>query len=510
MDYTLRQSVVLGLALSFSYLPHTLSACTLKFTSPSNGSTVKQQTITVYGQGGADVSAGDHGTVKATVNGKPFLNYSGSFSRATSFLRYRGVSVTLQPGINFLQVTGGAGSCSASDSMTIMYDPEVELSKNKGKPNNPGCGPSSAKGNPINIAIGNKFQQVVDFSLNGNFPLIFSRFYNSVDGNWRHSYSTHLKINSNKATLVFSDGKESVFTLSGTTATANTSELGVLKKENNQWVYYATNRIKYAFNDNGRLAQLTNPQGSTQTLSYQDKQITVQGEQGQQLILTEDEHYQPVSLSAKGQQWAYEYNTRHQLITVTHTLANSTVKTKRYHYEDSRFPTFLTGITDENGVRFVSWTYDERGRANSSEHAGGKERTEISYNADGTVTETNALGKKTIYHFGVFDGVKRITAIDGEATANCSASNSRFEYSAKGLLTQKIDNKGVKTSYQYNAQGLQIEKVEAVDTPQARTTTTEWDTEKRLPLKTSDGQLETLYQYDEKGQLTSKTHQIIQ
>ena len=72
------------------------------------------------------------------------------------------------------------------------------------------------------------------------------------------------------------------------------------------------------------------------------------------------------------------------------------------------------------------------------------------------------------------------------------------------MLKTKTDWKGNTTEYKYNDQGLQIEKTEAVGTPQARITTTEWDIEKRLPLKSSDGQLETQYQYNEKGKLTSK------
>ncbi|WP_160280166.1 DUF6531 domain-containing protein, partial [Cellvibrio mixtus] len=44
---------------------------------------------------------------------------------------------------------------------------------------------------------------------------------------------------------------------------------------------------------------------------------------------------------------------------------------RMYHYEDARFPTFLTGITDERGKRYATWAYDAQGRAISSEHAGG-------------------------------------------------------------------------------------------------------------------------------------------
>ncbi|MFX7793206.1 RHS repeat domain-containing protein, partial [Acinetobacter baumannii] len=48
-------------------------------------------------------------------------------------------------------------------------------------------------------------------------------------------------------------------------------------------------------------------------------------------------------------------------------------KTRRYIYDNPNFPYALTGLTDENGARFTTWTYDAQGRAISSEHASGIE-----------------------------------------------------------------------------------------------------------------------------------------
>lgn len=112
-----------------------------------------------------------------------------------------------------------------------------------------------------------------------------------------------------------------------------------------------------------------------------------------------------------------------------------------FHYEDSLNPRKLTGITDERGVRYATWAYDLQGRALSSEHAGGAEKVHITYNANGTSTVTNALGKKATYSFAVSQGVKHISAINGIISANCAASNSTFTYDTKGLLRTKKDSK---------------------------------------------------------------------
>ena len=139
----------LPLALAIGFTPIASEACTLSFTSPGDGATVRSPGITVYGQGGASASEGDFGTVTATLNGSSFFNYSGSFTAAVSFLEGRGVGVTLRPGLNFLFVRGSVGGCSASDTMTISYEPELIQSKNNGAPP-----PESCQGNPINVAVG--------------------------------------------------------------------------------------------------------------------------------------------------------------------------------------------------------------------------------------------------------------------------------------------------------------------------------------------------------------------
>ena len=54
---------------------------------------------------------------------------------------------------------------------------------------------------------------------------------------------------------------------------------------------------------------------------------------------------------------------------------------------------FLTGITDGNGVRYASWTYDDKGWVISSEHAGGFERVDIALDRS-TVTNSKLANFK--------------------------------------------------------------------------------------------------------------------
>ena len=90
-----------------------------------------------------------------------------------------------------------------------------------------------------------------------------------------------------------------------------------------------------------------------------------------------------------------------------------------YLYEDPNFPHALTGIVDENNVRFATWAYDAQGRAILSEHAGGADRVELSYNADGSTTVTDALGAARAYGFTTLQGVVKPTSVTGD---QCSLS----------------------------------------------------------------------------------------
>ncbi|AFP30852.1 hypothetical protein MRBBS_1915 [Marinobacter sp. BSs20148] len=495
------------LAISlYALTPQVYAACTLRLTAPGDGATVRAANVTVYGQGGADANQGDSGTVTATINGTPFFNYSGSFTAAVSFLQSRGVAVTLRPGLNFLSVSGSAGSCRAFDKMTVLYEPELELSKNKGAPDDGlSCNsPAKQQGNPINASIGNKYQAEEDYRREGTFPLLFTRHYNSFDGYWRHNYSTRLKIASNSLTLVQADGRESKFSLSAGVATAEATELGQLAQNGSGWRYSSPTQELFDFDAQGQLTRWGNRNGQFHQLSYSNSSVTVEDAVGNSFSFTQDDHYQPLSVIVSGLTIGYQYDTQARLTKVTKTRSGSN-EVRKFYYEDSRYPQFLTGITDERGIRYATWTYDDQGRAISSEHAGGADKILISYNADGSSTVTNELGKTAIYRFQIIQGIKRITAIEGNPTANCPNSNSTFTYDTRGLLKTKTDNKGHITAFDYNTRGQEIRRTEASGTAQARTMTTDWHPTLFLPAKVTEPKRIIQYQYDDQGRQLSQT-----
>mgnify|MGYP001806266839 CR=1 FL=1 len=411
-----------------------------------------------------------------------------------------------------LQSYNGPTLGYAIDRGTIIHPNApgtVDISKNKGNDNSPNCAlPSSWQGNPINVAIGNKFQQEEDIKGSGSYPLNFVRTYNSADGYWRDNYSDHLTFNGIQISLVRADGKTSYFYQSGAIISKTPTELGTLTQNGTNWRYKSPFNEIFDFDASGRLVKTTNPNGLVHNISYspiESMTMTISDSFKHTITLTQDNNYQPLKLTTKdGQTIIYGYDSLNRLTTVT-----KNGKTRTYHYEDAAFPRALTGITDERGIRYATWKYDSAGRAIQSSHAGNVDTVNINYNSDGSATVTNPLGRTSKFSFTTIDGIKRVSSISGSATASCPLSNASFEYNTQGLLTLQTDSRGIKTSYQYNDLGEEISRTLGVDTPEAQTTTTTWDPNLNLPKTVTRANQSITYSYDAQGRLTGKTIQSL-
>ncbi|MBB4819686.1 YD repeat-containing protein [Pseudomonas alcaligenes] len=356
------------------------------------------------------------------------------------------------------------------------------------------CGTQSSS---IKTSIGNTyiFRENLQES---DLPL--QLHYNSIDSIWRHSYSTHLRTSSDThIALIKPTGQEELFLRNENDATPTDINSGTLRKDGSGWIYKSKDNQELYFDNNGRLITLNNP-SKRLTLSYTSSQIHITDQNGNVLILTQTPDRRILSAQIDTQTVNYTYNVSGQLVETVH-LTNGVLTKSQYSYEDSQNTGLLTNITDERGIRYATWTYDDQGRVISSEHASGAERTLVSYNADGSSTVTNALGKRTTYRFQTIQGIRRITAIEGEPSANCPNSNSTFTYDDRGLVKTRTDNKGNVTTFDYNERGLEVSRTEAYGTPQARTVTTQWHPTLFLPATVTEPDRVTSYSYDVQGRL---------
>ncbi len=400
----------------------------------------------------------------------------------------------------------------------IFFDAPIELMcpevPDLGNPDTPAAcsaqsntspgAPGFLQGDPVNISNGNSYQVELDYLGLPGSQLQFARYYNSQIASWSHTYSAHLKLSPSKALLVKADGSESMFTRSGQTVTASPLELGYLEETATGWLYHSPHNERLLFNPAGQLKRIDHSNGTYETLTYSPDQTLITDNLGRSITLTLNTAKRITSLTANALQVTYAYNTSGRVTGMTRTQ-NGQSLTRIYHYENTREGGWLTGITDERGVRYVTWAYDTRGRVISNELNGGVEKYLFTYNSNGKTTVTNPLGKKATYTFQSVSGAKRITTLEGEASANCPNSNSTFTYDNRGQIKTRTDNKGHITTYDYNDRGLEISRTEASGTPQARTVTTEWHPTLYLPITVTEPDRIVSIEYDSQGNQLSKT-----
>ena len=165
----------------------------------------------------------------------------------------------------------------------------------------------------------------------------------------------------------------------------------------------------------------------------------------------------------------------------------------------------LTGITDENGRRFATWNYDCMGRALSSEAAGGVDKYALTYTTKFVqTTVTDPLGAVRTYNYSTNLGSVKNTSIVRTAAGAPTASTS-LTYDANGNIASSTDFNGVVTTYLYDlTRNLETSRVEASGTAAARTISTKWLTNYRLPASIAEPKLLTTMIYDASGNLLTR------
>ena len=407
--------------------------------------------------------------------------------------------------------------CTGADTVVGTIN-GIDVPKNQGAQ----CGsPGTFQGNPINIAVGNKYQREIDYRAVDPFALTISRSYNSNTNGW--SFFPEIKVITTgvSVTMHRSDGKELLYISSDNTWVSDIDVSSILRAIEDAsgnitgWSYVTSNDQTESYDAQGRIITVTDRNGLSHTYSYQTNSITVTHTSGDSIVYHLDSNGRVSGFTnPDNNTYQYSYDTEGRLASITFPDATPTDTTDNpqriYHYENSTFPHALTGITDENGNRYATWAYDGQKRAISSEHANGVDKTTLTYNTDGTTTVTNPLGKQTTYHFTTIHGVRKVTQVEGHPTASCEGANKTYSYDANGNVSSKTDWNGVTTTYTYDLnRNLELTRTEAAGTPQERTITTEWHPQFRLPTKITESNKITEYTYDAQGrQLSSKISSV--
>jgi RHS repeat-associated protein len=384
-----------------------------------------------------------------------------------------------------------------------------------------GCNQS----NPINHFTGSKYQRETDYVGVGQHPLRFERHYNSRDlanvalgRTWRHTYSASLAIDADQASGIViaqrPDGRVFTFTLAGGVATtdADVSErLQAVPQSGGavpRWTLTNVDDSREEYDGNGRLERIVDRAGQRITIAYLangridhvrdhfNRRLSFSYDAGGRLSGFTD----PASHLTQ-----YGYDAQGRLATVTRP--DGRVRTYLYNEAaqtgGANLPQALTGLIDETGQRYATWTFDAQGRATASRLGSGSntQRVTLAYNADGSTTVTDALGSARIYRPAVSFGVARLLSLS-QPCAACGGANAQSQtFDANGNVATRTDFNGNRTNYTYDlARNLETLRVEALTsagatTPRTRTLSTEWHPTWRLPRRIAEPKRITSYFY---------------
>jgi RHS repeat-associated protein len=386
------------------------------------------------------------------------------------------------------------------------------------------------KGNPCAIIAGDKVQRETDYVGAGTFPLQFMRTYysgrqrfafSSIEANpigvaWMGSYLQWIQYvptpTRSGAYAYRPDGSIIAFNETPTSFYV-AGEVG----DRLEWIYdgggakagflyttAANDQERYDLN--GRLSSITR-RGVVQTLSYDSTReylASVTDSFGHVMQFQWDSG-NPARLASVtlpgGGAITFGYGVNNNLTSVTYP----DTRQRQYLYEltGSGQLNLLTGLIDENGVRFATWSYSGQS-VTSSEHAGGVDHYGIVYNGDISRTVTDPLNTARTYTLALVAGQRRYTT----ASSTCSGcgESASVGYDANGNYSQRTDFNGRRTDFVNDlTRNLEISRTEASGTPKARTITTQWHPTFRLPTLITEPNRTTGFTYNSLGNVLTKT-----
>ena len=133
---------------------------------------------------------------------------------------------------------------------------------------------------------------------------------------------------------------------------------------------------------------------------------------------------------------------------------------RTFLYENPIYVSALTGIVDEEGQRYATYTYDSQGRATRTEHSGGVNTYTIAFNADGSSAVTDPLGTTRTFGYSlVVNAIKRIGI--SQPCTTCGDGAQANTYDGSGNVASRTDFNNKKVCYAYDtARNLETARIE--------------------------------------------------
>lgn len=175
----------------------------------------------------------------------------------------------------------------------------------------------------------------------------------------------------------------------------------------------------------------------------------------------------------------------------------------------AKYPNHLTGIEDEAGVRFASYSYDEKGRATISEHAGGVGRVAVDYVSPTQSKATLASGAVKTFGY-TSETLKKLTSATVSGLPDTTTQSTQVGYDSRWRVAYNNVVGGSRTDFGY-AGPNQVSRKEGLSatggaTAFTRTTQVDWNTaynepaEQRILNSGGSAVAKNRWTYNDRGQ----------
>jgi hypothetical protein len=472
---------------------------------------------------------------------------------------------------------GGEGRCECPSGYEYTRGVDGSWSCQpgcSGGPGQPSCyvhDLSCPAGNPVLPGIATKVHTETDYEGAGADPLVFRRSFRSTGArryvapgawsHWVHNWGRRIETlpheghRSAPAYLIREDATQRIYDYTSAGAWSarqagdrNTlTELrdGANKRTGFQYKIWADDSVEH-YDAGGRLLRVVQRNGWTTTLTYSDATtpptvapfagllISVRNHFGRELRLTYDaagrlaELLPPgaVSGTAPGSAASpirYLHNEPASLGGGVPALNQPTSvvwqdgHVRRYHYENTQFPQWLTGRTDELGVRIGTYSYNASGQLVRSEGPGGMNAVDFAYTGSTTqVTDrSGAVPVTSTYTYEAVAGAVRPVSVSAPC-AQCGSTSASTAYTSAGDVARRVEHDGRIAFYTYDTKGRETERATypaAYNTATARpalnlaerVVSTKWHSTWNLPTQVAEPQKVTAYTYGTGGRLTGES-----
>jgi RHS repeat-associated protein len=338
-----------------------------------------------------------------------------------------------------------------------------------------GADSCAAVGKPINVTNGNMYLQQTDHSLPSTGRAIdITRTYNSSSKNtglfgrgWSTAYDESItSYSSDFVRLTQPDGRGIYLSRaagsSGGLLPLEGDFHGQVTPGGGGFTLSMKDGSVHQFNSAGKLLSLADRNGNTTVLGYDTNGILVSITDpfGRVLTVSANTNGQVLSISdTLGTIASYTYGGSNVLLSVVYA-DNSRFQ---FSYDGTNR---LTSVTDALANVLESHTYDDFGRAITSEKQGGVEHYSLNYLSANETDVTDALGHVTNYTFDTSKGRNVITKVEG--LCNCGGGGGsqiqNWTYDSQLNPTSMTDALGHVTSYTYDSSGNRLSETNALGT----------------------------------------------